>query len=93
MMENDTAAASEHTTAPGATGSQPRHSEDSGNPQDEALRVRSAAREHAGGKATSPERDAMYDELDGVDSVGESGSQGNTLGREDQNPIAGNRRR
>jgi hypothetical protein len=36
------------------------------------------------GKATSPEREAMYTDLS---DVGASGSQGNKLGQEDRNPV------
>lgn len=39
------------------------------------------------GKAMSPESIALYRDPQRMREVGESGSQGNTLGRENQNPI------
>lgn len=57
--------------------------------QADAKHPRAAVRYHEGDKATTSERDEMYDEdsLNPPGSVGESGSQGDLAGREDQNPI------
>lgn len=52
-------------------------------PSPEAKQARAAAR-HVAGKNTSPEREDMFDDLS---DVATSGTQGNTLGREDHNPV------
>jgi hypothetical protein len=58
-------------------------------PLHEIKQERAAERYTGDGKATSPERETMYndDTLHPPGRVGESGSQGGMTGREDQNPI------
>jgi len=57
----------------------------------EADKRRADPRTIDGGKATAPEREEMLDDRENQRHVGESGSQGSKLGREDQNPITTSR--
>ncbi|MES2465117.1 MAG: hypothetical protein V4671_31510 [Armatimonadota bacterium] len=54
---------------------------------DDIRRLGYDAKHHKDGSALNADRDTMYDDLTGV---GESGSQGDTHGREDQNNIGPN---
>ncbi|MBC8103184.1 MAG: hypothetical protein H7Z41_11410 [Cytophagales bacterium] len=55
--------------------------------EDQIRRVRYDANLEPDESALSPERDQMYDDLT---EIGESGTQGGTTGREDQNNLGPN---
>jgi hypothetical protein len=54
---------------------------------DEVRRLRYETKLDEDGSALNPDRDSMYDDLT---DVGESGTQGSEIGREDQNKIGPN---